>query len=136
VLKPLKNQNARLAPENLGILVYGRNISDSEQGEELMRDVLKTCRSQPTEKKAVRTRKDIKQEEIDALQEKFMSNHLPSGWYFDGRAYYNRNDESSQWEHPNIELLISNYLNEINDDIGEFNRDVQKEWNEEAKNFD
>ena len=60
-LKPLKNQKARLAPENLGILVYGRNIGDdAEPGEALMRDVLKTCRSQPTEKRAERTRNDIK----------------------------------------------------------------------------
>jgi len=61
VLKPLKNQKARLAPENLGILVYGRNIGDdAEPGEGLMRDVLKTCRSQPTEKRALRTRNDVK----------------------------------------------------------------------------
>lgn len=61
-----------------------------------MREVLKTCRSQPVEKKAIRTRKDIKQEEIDALQEKYMAVELPVGWYFDGRAYYNRFDESAQ----------------------------------------
>ena len=67
-LKPLKNQKARLAPENLGILVYGRNIgNDAEPGESLMRDVLKTCRSQPTEKRPIRVRNDVKQEEIDML---------------------------------------------------------------------
>ena len=30
-LKPLKNQKARLAPENLGILVYGRNIGNDAE---------------------------------------------------------------------------------------------------------
>ena len=61
VLKPLKNQKARLAPENLGILVYGRNIGiDAEPGEKLMRDVLKACRSQATEKRELRTRNDVK----------------------------------------------------------------------------
>ena len=33
VLKPLKNKDARLAPENLGILIYGRNGCDTEKGE-------------------------------------------------------------------------------------------------------
>ena len=89
-----------------------------------MREVLKTCRSQPTEKKIVRTRKEVKQAEIDALQEKFFSDHLPPGFYFDGRCYYNKFTEESQWVHPNIELLITNYLAEINDDIGDYNRDV------------
>ena len=51
--------------------------------------------------------------------------------------YYNREEEgSSQLEHPNIEVLISNFLLEVNDDIGEFNREVQKEWTEEAKALD
>ena len=58
------------------------------------------------------------------------------GYYFDGRAYYNKEDGQSQWEHPNIELLIEKYLAEVNDEIGDFNRDVQKEWTEEAKTFD
>ena len=35
-----------------------------------------------------------------------------------------------------MELLIDRYLEEANGDIGEFNREVQKEWSEEAKTFD
>ena len=70
------------------------------------------------------------------LQEKFRQDHLPAGYYFDGRAYYNKEDGASQWEHPNIEMLITNYLAEINEEITDYNRGVQSEWAEEAKTFD
>lgn len=39
-LKPLKNQNNRLKPEELGLLIYGRNLNEN-----LIREVMKTCRS-------------------------------------------------------------------------------------------
>ena len=39
-LKPMKNQDKRLKPEELGVLVYGRNLT--EQG---VKDLLKTCRT-------------------------------------------------------------------------------------------
>ena len=62
-----------MAPENLGILVYGRNIGLDTQpeGEKLMREVLKTARTQPKEKKEMRTKADVKEEEIDMLQDKY-----------------------------------------------------------------
>jgi hypothetical protein len=42
IVKPLKNQNARLSPEDLGFMIYGRNIADDH--EKMARLLLKTCR--------------------------------------------------------------------------------------------
>lgn len=41
-VKPLKNQNERLSPQDLGLMIYGRNIADNH--EKMARDLLKTCR--------------------------------------------------------------------------------------------
>jgi len=39
-LKPLKNHDKRLKHEDLGLLIYGRNLN-----EEMIKEVMKTCRS-------------------------------------------------------------------------------------------
>ena len=39
-LKPLKNQSNRLKPEQLGLLIYGKNLSEG-----MIKEVMKTCRS-------------------------------------------------------------------------------------------
>ena len=39
-LKPMKNQNNRLKPEELGLLIYGKNLNEA-----LIKEVMKTCRS-------------------------------------------------------------------------------------------
>ena len=41
-LKPLKNQKNRVNPEDLGFLVYGKNLVE---GEKLLRELFKTCRT-------------------------------------------------------------------------------------------
>jgi len=41
-LRPLKNQAARIESENLGFMVYGKNVVE---GENILRDILKVCRT-------------------------------------------------------------------------------------------
>lgn len=41
-LKSLKNQKNRINPEDLGFLVYGKNLVE---GEKLLRELFKTCRT-------------------------------------------------------------------------------------------
>lgn len=41
-LRPLKNQAARLTPDDLGFMVYGKNV---KEGENMIREILKTCRT-------------------------------------------------------------------------------------------
>lgn len=52
-LKPMKNQKSRLDEHDYGFLAYGRNLADNEEA--VIREVLRTCRSQLREKKVVRT---------------------------------------------------------------------------------
>jgi len=47
-LKPMKNQKNRLSETDYGFLVYGRNLQ--ENNEEILRAVLKTCRTQLRDK--------------------------------------------------------------------------------------
>lgn len=57
------------------------------------------------------------------LKEKNVSENLPSGWYFNGN-YYVDVEGNKKFEHPNLELLIKNYIDEQNSIIGDFNREV------------
>ena len=61
----MKNQKKRLGEQDYGFLAYGRNLA--ENGEKMIREVLKVCRSQPRQKKNLRTISDLTQEEIDEI---------------------------------------------------------------------
>lgn len=54
-LRPLKNTENRVKQDDLGIMVYGRNLN-SQDGEFLMRETLKACRDALKEKRNLRTR--------------------------------------------------------------------------------
>lgn len=41
-LRPLKNQKNRINPDDLGFVIYGKNLAE---GEQLLRSLLKTCRT-------------------------------------------------------------------------------------------
>jgi len=43
------------------------------------------------------------------IKTKFCGDHLPNGWYFDGRQYMNF-DGDVVYEHPNLEMLLKGYL--------------------------
>ncbi len=115
----MKNQKARLDERDYGFLVYGRNLH--EKNEEIIREVVKTCRSQLRAKQILRTIADLKKEEIEAIQTKYCGDYLPEGWYFDGRMYMNYDGEYKV-EHPNLQMLLQNYLAGINDSVGDYNR--------------
>ena len=53
-IKPLKNEHNRLKPEELGILVYGKNLNEG-----LVKEVMKTCRTQIKSTKTLRNRMNI-----------------------------------------------------------------------------
>ena len=43
----------------------------------------------------------MKKEEIEAIKAKYCGDHLPEGWFFDGRMYMNFDGEV-KYEHPNL----------------------------------
>jgi hypothetical protein len=132
-LKPMKNQKKRLEEQDYGFLAYGRNLATNSEA--ILREVLMTCRSQLRAKQVVRTLLDLKPEEIEAIQTKNCGDHLPEGWYFDGRMYMNYEGEYKV-EHPNLQLLLSQYLEEGNSVVGDYNRSVMKEWKDEKTKFE
>lgn len=129
----MKNQKKRLDERDYGFLVYGRNLANNDEA--LVREVLKTCRSQLREKKVVRTVADLKAEEIESIVTKNCGDHLPEGWYFDGRMYMNY-DGQYKTEHPNLQFLLSQYLEEENSVVGDYNRGVMKEWKDDKLMFE
>ena len=56
---------------------------------------------------------DLSKDEIQAIQQQNCGEHLPQGWYFDGRMYMNFDGEV-KFEHPNLQLLLQNYVAEKN----------------------
>ena len=65
VLKPMENQKNRLSPDDLGFLVYGRNVSEST--EHIIKDLLRNCRRPLRQKEALRKIEDLKPEEVEAI---------------------------------------------------------------------
>lgn len=84
-LRGLKNQEARVADEDRMVLVYGRNLT--EPGLQILKELLKLCRTQVAARKVLKRRQDMTEEEVDALQKQFFNECLPDGWYFDGSIY-------------------------------------------------
>lgn len=94
-----------------------------------------------TEKKSTRARESITDEEIEMLEAKYLGQDMPEdgiNWIYTGYCYMSASsiDKKSCYEHPNREFLIKRYLEEINNEIGDYNRDVQKEWKMDAQKFD
>lgn len=50
-IRPLNNGGSRLRPEDLGFMVYGKNVVGCEN---IIRELLKTCRTQMPEKLPLR----------------------------------------------------------------------------------
>lgn len=69
------------------------------------------------------------------LRDKYVSDMLPEGWFFNGYMYLNF-DGIQQPDHPNIEAIIKVYLDEQNSQIGDYNREVQKEWRNDTNKYD
>ncbi len=57
------------------------------------------------------------------LADRHLSDFLPDGWYYNG-YYYLDVDGKNQMVHPNLELIIKNYIDETNSKIGDANREV------------
>ena len=115
---PLKNQNNRLKDEELGILVYGRNLTGDN--EKLLRELLKTCRTQMKVERPSRSLDELKAEELEKVKEESASRDLPSGWLFDGRQYMTFEGDRAD-EHPNMKQFIQEYLDAENARIKAYN---------------
>lgn len=109
-LRPMKNQGKMMKTEDLGFLIYGRNIN-GPNSENLLKELLKCGRTQLKQKKSLKSRETITEEEIEMLKDKYVSSMLPDGWFFNGYMYLNF-DGIQQPEHPNLELIIKTYLDE------------------------
>ena len=98
----------------------------------MIREALRTARTHLIEKKPLRGRETVTDEEIEMLEEKYRTEELrtPDGvdWCYNGFGYQANYDGESRGStaHPNRELLIKRYLAGINAEIGDFNREVQK----------
>ena len=69
------------------------------------------------------------------LKDKYVSSNLPDGWFFNGYMYLNF-EGVVQPEHPNLEMIIKNYIDEQNSQIGDYNREVQKEWRNDLNKYE
>ena len=143
MVKSMKNKDSRLEPAQLGVLLYGRNLTDKDGNVlPVVKELLKCGRTHLIEKKKIRARESITAEEIEMLEEKYIGADLPTdegaSWQFNGFAYQNMRslENDFKYEHPNREFLVKRYLLEINAEIGDYNRDVMKEWKADAQKYE
>jgi hypothetical protein len=114
-------------------MIYGRNVVDSV---ELIKEVFMSCKTPIAVKKPLREVEDVTEEEIAALEKQYYMKMLPpdKGWYHDGRIYCNEDQEYSSC-HPALLKLMGIFVEEENIKIGEYNREVQKKLDAEAKSY-
>jgi len=60
---------------------------------------------------------------------------MPDGWRFDGRLYYTAGEIYSA-QHPGMSKLVEMFLEQENAKIGEYNRELLKKSEAEAKLYD
>jgi hypothetical protein len=65
-LKPLKNKENRLSPDQLGVIFYGRGLN-----EETLRQMLKSVRTPVREELPLRTVESVTADELAELEVKF-----------------------------------------------------------------
>lgn len=127
----MKNGESRLKPSELGMLVYGRNILQEDLAHPMVKEMLKCARTHLIEKKELRTRESVTAEEIEALETEFAADELRTAdgvdWTYTGYDYRGYVDGVYKGilHHPNRELFIKRYLDGLNENISEFNREVQ-----------
>lgn len=124
-VKSCNNATKKCSGDELGFLVYGKNITF-----EKFKDVLGAFRTQLRSKLPLRGVQSITDQEKKMLEEKYFCEHMPSNFYHDGYSYVDE-DGNRQKEHPNLEKLIEVFIEEENAKIAEYNRQVQKEWKQD-----
>lgn len=83
----------------------------------------------------MRSAKDLSQDDIDKIVSEHCGECLTDGWTFTGFNYMNY-DGRTQDTHPNLDLLVQNYLAQEAEQIGDYNREVLKEWKDDKLKFD
>ena len=113
-VKSCNNETKRVPADELGFLVYGKNIAF-----EKFKDVLGTFRTQLRSKLPLRSAQSITEQEKKMLEEKYFCEHMSSNFYHDGYSYVDE-DGNRQSRHPNIEKLIEIFIEDENVKIAEY----------------
>ena len=72
MLRGLKNQGKRIPDSERGVfLVYGRNLN--ETGINVIKDLLKLCRTQVSSKKILKKREDVPEDKVAEIQAEFFN---------------------------------------------------------------
>ena len=114
-VRSCNNSTKRTPPDELGFLVYGKNITFDK-----FKDVLGAYRTQLRSKLPLRTPLTITKQEKKMLEEKYFCENMPNEFYHDGYSYVDGNG-NRQYEHPNLEKLIEIFIEEENARIAEYN---------------
>lgn len=132
-----------MQPQELGILVYGRNLAEKDGSMTLLfKQALKHVRTQLTEMKILRGRDSVTEEEIEKLEDEFRGLDLPeddeNNWIYLGYCYQNQYSMEAKkcYVHPNREFLIKRYLDDINAEFKAYNDRVQQEWDDDVRQYD
>lgn len=128
-LKSCKNSHKRLKEEDLGFLVYGKNVTF-----ESFKQLMNAFRSQLRSLYPLRTPESVTPAEKKMLEEKYFGEKLPLHYFHDGYSYID-GDGNRQFEHPNLKKLIEAFLEDENAKIADYNRKVHKEWKQDSERY-
>lgn len=127
-LKPMKNKDKRLAPGQLGLLVYGRNVTNDPETstETSVQEVMACGRTLLPKKLPLRTPESVTAAELEVLCDRFVSQHLPYGFFYSGYGYVDLDGKNHE-HHPDQQKLKEVFCEEENAKISAYNEQVQKE---------
>ncbi|KAL3863387.1 hypothetical protein ACJMK2_005144 [Sinanodonta woodiana] len=122
---------------SLSMLTTGKPTMSSSHGvgyvlflgigldEKRLRDWLRNCAPQKPNKRDLLTRKSVTKEDIQKIHVKRHLDSLPEGWFYNGTQYISFSGDK-QDTHPSLEQFIEEYIQEKNNAIQEYNRNIEE----------
>uniref|UniRef100_A0A4W4GWS0 Uncharacterized protein n=3 Tax=Electrophorus electricus TaxID=8005 RepID=A0A4W4GWS0_ELEEL len=92
--------------------------------QEALKDWLRQCAKQKATKKVRKTKKTLSPQEIKNIHVSRYLEPLPAGYFYNGHQYVSFFGEK-QYFHPLMDQFIEEYLQEANEEIECFNREVE-----------
>ncbi|KAM4809298.1 LOW QUALITY PROTEIN: dynein axonemal assembly factor 9 [Rhinophrynus dorsalis] len=94
--------------------------------EEDLKDWLRQCAKQKPQRKALRTRGTLSVQEIRNIHAKRHLDPLPDGYFYNGTQFVNFLGEKMDY-HPLMDQFIYDYVNETNQEIEKYNRELEQQ---------
>ncbi|KAM8776321.1 dynein axonemal assembly factor 9 isoform 2-T2 [Rhynchonycteris naso] len=94
--------------------------------EESVKDWLRQCAKQKPQRKALKTRGMLTQQEIRSIHVKRHLDPLPAGYFYNGTQFVNFFGDKTDF-HPLMDQFMNDYVEEANREIEKYNRELDQQ---------